>query len=68
MKRSTDRILTTHVGSFPRPDDLVALMQARENGTPVDEGALSRRVSEAVRDCVARQIEAGIDIVNDGEQ
>jgi 5-methyltetrahydropteroyltriglutamate--homocysteine methyltransferase len=68
MKRSTDRILTTHVGSLPRPDDLVALMQARENGTPVDEGALSRRVSEAVHDCVARQTEAGIDIVNDGEQ
>lgn len=68
MKRSTERILTTHVGSLPRPDDLVAMMQARENGQPYDEAVLVRRAGEAVRDCVGRQIETGIDIVNDGEQ
>ena len=68
MKRSTERILTTHVGSLPRPDDLVAMMQARENGQPYDEAVLVRRAGEAVRDCVGRQIETGIDFVNDGEQ
>lgn len=68
MKRSGGRILTTHVGSLPRPDDLVALLQARENGRPHDADALARRSREAVRDCVARQVECGIDVVNDGEQ
>ena len=68
MKRSTDRILTTHVGSLPRPDDLVAMMQARENGAAFDAAALNRRAREAVHASVARQAETGIDIVNDGEQ
>ncbi len=61
------RILTTHTGSLPRPDDLIRMMWAREDGVPVDEAALAERVAAAVDDRVARQVAAGIDIVNDGE-
>jgi 5-methyltetrahydropteroyltriglutamate--homocysteine methyltransferase len=67
MQRSTDRILTTHAGSLPRPDDLVQLMYAKLDGQPVDEAALARRVREAVADAVRRQREVGIDLVSDGE-
>ncbi len=67
MKRSTDRILTTHVGSLPRPEDLFELMLARMDGKPVDEEAYAERVRQAVRDTVREQVAAGIDIVNDGE-
>lgn len=67
MKRSTDRILTTHVGSLPRPDDLVALMFAKAEGKPVDEAALSQCVTDSVRHVVEHQQEAGIDVVSDGE-
>src|SRR3989441_12228901 len=61
------RFLTTHVGSPPRPDDLIAMMWAREDGIPVDRAAMEERVCRAVDEAVARQIQAGIDIVNDGE-
>src|SRR5436189_5551248 len=61
------RFLTTHVGSLPRPGDLIAMMWAREDGVPVDEHALQQRVCRAVDEVVARQTHAGIDIVNDGE-
>ena len=64
---SHGRFLTTHVGSLPRPDDLVAMMWAREDGIPVDAAAIDDRVRRAVDEAVARQVEAGIDIVNDGE-
>jgi 5-methyltetrahydropteroyltriglutamate--homocysteine methyltransferase len=67
MQRSTDRFLTTHTGSLPRPDDLVRTMYAREEGVPVDAQALERRVAAAVADVVRKQVDAGIDIVNDGE-
>ena len=67
MKRSTDRILTTHTGSLPRPDDLVDLLYAQESGQEIDLPALRERVRSAVSDSVHQQIEAGIDIVNDGE-
>ena len=67
MKQSTDRILTTHVGSLPRPDDLFELMLARMDGKPVDEKAYVERVRPAVRDSVRQQVDAGLDIVNDGE-
>ena len=67
MIRSTDRILTTHVGSLPRPDDLIQIMFAKEEGNPVDRDALADRVKSAVNEVVSNQIEAGIDIVNDGE-
>lgn len=67
MIRSTDRILTTHVGSLPRPDDLIRMMFAKEEGIPVDSDALAVRIAEAVSEIVANQVAAGIDIVNDGE-
>jgi 5-methyltetrahydropteroyltriglutamate--homocysteine methyltransferase len=61
------RILTTHTGSLPRPDDLIQMVWAREDGIPVDASALAERVRSAVHECVARQSAAGIDVVNDGE-
>ncbi len=67
MKLSTDRILTTHVGSLPRPDDLFEMMLARMDGKPVDEKAYAERVQKAVRDTVREQVAAGLDVVNDGE-
>jgi 5-methyltetrahydropteroyltriglutamate--homocysteine methyltransferase len=67
MQRSTDRFLTTHTGSLPRPDDLVRMMYAKEEGVPVDAPSLAARIRAAVEDIVAKQREAGVDIVNDGE-
>jgi 5-methyltetrahydropteroyltriglutamate--homocysteine methyltransferase len=67
MKRSTDRFLTTHTGSLPRPDDLIRMMYAKEEGVPVDSEALGRRIASAVEEIVRKQADAGIDIVNDGE-
>ena len=67
MKRSTERILTTHAGSLPRPDHLASLMVAREQGQPVDAAALADTVQQAVADMVAQQAAAGIDIISDGE-
>jgi 5-methyltetrahydropteroyltriglutamate--homocysteine methyltransferase len=67
MQRSTDRFLTTHTGSLPRPDDLIRMMYAKEEGVPVDPAALAARVRTAVAEVVAKQIAAGVDIVNDGE-
>ena len=68
IQQSTDRILTTHVGSLPRPAGLLDLMKARLAGEPYDETAYDMRVREAVADCVRRQVATGIDIVADGEQ
>jgi 5-methyltetrahydropteroyltriglutamate--homocysteine methyltransferase len=67
MKRSNDRILTTHVGSLPRPDDLFELMLARMDGKPVDDAAYAARVRQAVEDSVKQQADAGLDVVSDGE-
>jgi 5-methyltetrahydropteroyltriglutamate--homocysteine methyltransferase len=67
MKRSVDRFLTTHTGSLPRPDDLIRMMFAREEGVPVDPAALAARVRAAVAEVVRRQADAGIAVVNDGE-
>src|SRR6202521_2597178 len=67
MKRSTERFLTTHTGSLPRPEDLIRMMYAREEGVPVDPAALSKRVASAVEEVVRKQAEAGVDVVNDGE-
>jgi 5-methyltetrahydropteroyltriglutamate--homocysteine methyltransferase len=68
MKRSTDRILTTHCGSLARPHDLLELMQAKETGQPYDHEGFARRVRRAVADIVQKQVEHGVDIVCDGEQ
>jgi 5-methyltetrahydropteroyltriglutamate--homocysteine methyltransferase len=67
MIRSTDRFLTTHTGSLPRPDELIRAMYAKEEGVPVDRAALDARVRAAVAEVVGKQADAGIDIVNDGE-
>jgi 5-methyltetrahydropteroyltriglutamate--homocysteine methyltransferase len=67
MKRSTERILTTHVGSLPRPDDLIRTMFAKQEGVPVDPVALEARTRRAVAETVAKQLEAGVDVVSDGE-
>jgi len=67
MKRSTDRILVSHVGSLARPRDLMEMLVARNEGKPFDAEALARCTREAVADVVEKQIECGIDIVNDGE-
>src|SRR5437667_11190047 len=67
MKQSTQRILTTHVGSLPRPPDLLAMIQAKEQGEPFDAGSYANRVKGAVAEVVKQQAEAGIDILADGE-
>src|SRR5258708_33399972 len=67
MKRSTERFLTTHTGSLPRPEDLVRMMYAREEGVPVDRVELGARIRSAVEEMVHKQAGAGVDIVNDGE-
>ena len=67
MPRSTHRILTTHCGSLPRPDDLLQMLLAREQGSLPDLQAFHTRVREAIGECVRRQRDTGLDIVNDGE-
>jgi len=68
MKRSTERVLTTHVGSLARAESLIPLLRLREHGQPYDRDEFARLVREAVADVVRKQVEAGIDIVTDGEQ
>src|SRR5437660_7613108 len=67
MKRSTDRILTTHVGSLIRPEPLLAFLGLKQSGRPFDDTAYQKCLSESVADIVRRQAEAGIDVVSDGE-
>jgi 5-methyltetrahydropteroyltriglutamate--homocysteine methyltransferase len=67
MKRSTDRILTTHTGSLPRPQDLVTMLYARDKGELQDQAAFEKRVNDAVVEVVRKQVECGVDVVNDGE-
>ncbi len=67
MKRSTERILTTHAGSLPRPDDLGQMLIAKMNRQPYDEQAFAKRLRSAVAEVVQKQIDCGLDIVNDGE-
>jgi 5-methyltetrahydropteroyltriglutamate--homocysteine methyltransferase len=66
MKRSTDRTLTTHVGSLPRPADLLPLIRAKERGQPYDAAAFGTRVRSAVADVVRRQTDLGVDVIDDG--
>jgi 5-methyltetrahydropteroyltriglutamate--homocysteine methyltransferase len=68
MKRSADRILTTHTGSLPRPSDLTATLEALDAGTDPDPVAFGARVHRAVADVVRQQVAAGVDVVGDGEQ
>src|SRR3984957_14596286 len=68
MQRSTERILSTHVGSLARPHDLLEVMREKEHGRPYDAARFTEMITEAVRDVVRRQAEAGLDVVTDGEQ
>ncbi len=67
MKRSIDRILTTHVGSLPRSQAVTDVLFAREGNTITDARAAAVVIAEAVRDVVRRQVEVGVDVVSDGE-
>src|SRR5262249_54963057 len=67
MQRSTDRILTTHARSLPRPADLREMVTAKSSGQPYDEAALARRLRSAVAEVVRQQLESGLDSINDGE-
>ena len=67
MKRSTSRILTTHVGSLIRPDALQDFLRARQGGKPYDEAAYQQCLASSVAEVVRHQAEAGIDVVSDGE-
>jgi 5-methyltetrahydropteroyltriglutamate--homocysteine methyltransferase len=67
MTAQADRILTTHAGSLPRPDDLAEMIWAGIDGNPVDAAALDARLDSAVEEIVRRQRDAGVDIVSDGE-
>ena len=67
MSRRVDRILTTHTGSLPRPDDLIRMTWAKADGVPVDEAKLAARVESAVAEIVQKQLGAGVSIINDGE-
>ena len=67
MHRSTERFLTTHTGSLPRPEELIRAMYAKEEGVPVERAALAAQVRAAVAEVVKKQTTAGVDLVNDGE-
>jgi len=67
MKRSTDRILSTHVGSLIRPPELLEFARQKQSGAEVDEGAYQKCLRDSVAEVVKRQAQAGIDVVNDGE-
>jgi 5-methyltetrahydropteroyltriglutamate--homocysteine methyltransferase len=67
MQRSVERILTTHTGSLPRPEDLTQALLARDRGE-TDDAALEARARAAVAEIVRRQVVAGVAVVNDGEQ
>jgi 5-methyltetrahydropteroyltriglutamate--homocysteine methyltransferase len=67
MRTSTDRILTTHTGSLPRPSDLVEALNAKELGRDYSEEILNRRVRRAIDEIVRRQADVGLDVINDGE-
>ena len=67
MKHSSERILTTHVGSLPRPNEVLDLLHAKEAGEPYDRAAFDSTMRRAVRDVVAEQVALGIDVVSDGE-
>ena len=67
MKLSMDRILTTHVGSLPRPNEVAEALLARQRGEPMEPDAFAATVRRAVADAVAKQAEAGVDVVSDGE-
>jgi len=67
MKLSTDRILTTHVGSLPRSGEVTAFLYRKDSGEPYDEAEFDATIAAGVADAVAKQVAAGVDVVSDGE-
>src|SRR6202008_1058705 len=67
MRRSTERILTTHVGSLIRPPALIEFLGAQQERRPGDEGAFAACLASSVAEIVRQQAEAGVDVVSDGE-
>ena len=67
MQHSTKRIITTHAGSLPRPADMIEMLVAKAEGKPIDEDAQSARLPGAVKEIVRKQIELGLDVIDDGE-
>ena len=68
MKRSTERILTTHTGSLPRTAKVIELLLAEQQNPGARKAELTAAVREAIAHVVQKQIESGIDVINDGEQ
>jgi 5-methyltetrahydropteroyltriglutamate--homocysteine methyltransferase len=67
LQQNTDRIRTTHIGSLPRPHGLLDIMKAKLSGRPYDADAYQAKLTQAVADCVRKQVDCGIDFVTDGE-
>jgi 5-methyltetrahydropteroyltriglutamate--homocysteine methyltransferase len=67
LQQNANSIQTTHIGSLPRPHDLLDMMKAKFSGQPFDQAAFDTRLARAVNECVRKQVECGIDIVTDGE-
>ncbi|HEY2183966.1 MAG TPA: hypothetical protein VGH39_03130, partial [Xanthobacteraceae bacterium] len=67
MQQNTDHIQTTHIGSLPRPHKLLDVLKAKYGGQTYDAGELNSVLTQAVAECVRRQVECGIEIVTDGE-
>src|SRR4051812_29170956 len=67
LQQNTDRIQTTHIGSLPRPRDVLDLLKAKFAGQPYDQNVLDATIAKAVKEAVQKQVECGIDIVTDGE-
>src|SRR5690606_40896531 len=67
LQQNTDRIQTTHIGSLPRPHNILDILKAKFSGQPYDENALEAALTSAVADVVKKQVECGIDFVTDGE-
>jgi 5-methyltetrahydropteroyltriglutamate--homocysteine methyltransferase len=67
VQLNTDHIQTTHIGSLPRPHNLLDLLKAKYTGQPYDEGKLNSVLAREVAECVRKQVECGIETVTDGE-
>ncbi|HMF28054.1 MAG TPA: hypothetical protein VKE42_04735, partial [Candidatus Cybelea sp.] len=67
IQQNTDHIQTTHIGSLPRPHNLLDLLKAKYTGEPYDESELNAVLAREVLECVCKQVECGIEIVTDGE-
>jgi 5-methyltetrahydropteroyltriglutamate--homocysteine methyltransferase len=67
LQQNTDHIQTTHIGSLPRPHNLLDLLKAKYSGQAYDDSKLASVLTQSVADCVRKQVECGIEIITDGE-